>query len=547
MVAPPSPPLQQQQSHSTSLSPALGALSPRTPDDAIFTQRRPGGSGDSGRSVSSMRRRVASGAAAAFSRSIDDDDAASHGRVLPPVPVELSSATLSEARHRTAAEPTPISSLPGFSEAVNGARKPSALALGAAFGQRVRSLAVGWTAGAGTESATAQPTAGATSWLRGRLSSSNLGGAQRDAALLPPISLDSQSSFGRLRDTGAAHVASASKRSFVSDEKDEPVYSDDEGEPEDSIRVIQAGNIMMEQSVYADPADWTSPPRFTASKHVSHPATEGSDIGVTCMEQSPSQSYVEPRAFADGASQLTRRESRFKEVWTPDAVPRSALSATSSSSMSQANVARATLSPHSRANSFITAPVTSGSVAGTSTYSLVAPSTASTALAEMGASLRWSQKFPEGTHMSRARSSRLSVAGLAGGLPAARMSGIWSEKEKEKDKGYGDDGLQIPTLTYNDAGSDDYADETKPSRRGSIMRSLGRRRSNTSRIQSAETRNALRFLAKRREDVDDDSPDGQARMGGVGAPLCQEEERVAKWNTFKWVLFISVIVVSVAP
>lgn len=108
--------------------------------------------------------------------------------------------------------------------------------------------------------------------------------------------------------------------------------------------------------------------------------------------------------------------------------------------------------------------------------SFLSASSASITLESIGRSLQWTQKFPQGRHLSRAKSRT--------------------------------------TLRSTDSVTAISADDGK----------------GTSKDMLAEARAGLRLLAKRREDVLQDQDD-------------LTPSRVAKWNYFKWSLFLSVLVV----
>ncbi|KAK0545016.1 hypothetical protein OC846_004487 [Tilletia horrida] len=219
--------------------------------------------------------------------------------------------------------------------------------------------------------------------------------------------------------------------------------------------------------------------------------------------------------------------------------------------------------------------------------SLLSAASASSALSELSESLRWAQKFPEGKHLSRARLSVVSMS------------------NKEKSASGSDEVEIVPTLGYGgSAGSDG-------SRRNSsrlsalnlngLLRAPRSWRSEEENQTLNETRSGLRFLAKRREEVeeadydvhatfgaspslahnigsrgdhggrhldhDDDADSWQDDMGGpkhyvtsaathVQPPSTHDipslgelpdssepPPRKAKWNTFKIVLFISMLII----
>ncbi|KAE8258502.1 hypothetical protein A4X13_0g1648 [Tilletia indica] len=216
--------------------------------------------------------------------------------------------------------------------------------------------------------------------------------------------------------------------------------------------------------------------------------------------------------------------------------------------------------------------------------SLLSAASASSALSELSESLRWAQKFPEGKHLSRARSSVVSLG-----------------KDKDKDKGMSGGGEMeiVPTLGYAGApGSGNIRNSRSRLSALSLNGLLGAPRAWRSEEENQtlnETRSGLRFLAKRREEVEeaeydlnasfapharhqngdedeygDDDGMWEDEMGGpkrfVGSIPSQHSmpqmdshssshsmpqiegfpeppPRKARWNIFKWVLFISTIVI----
>ncbi|CAD6888041.1 unnamed protein product [Tilletia laevis] len=220
--------------------------------------------------------------------------------------------------------------------------------------------------------------------------------------------------------------------------------------------------------------------------------------------------------------------------------------------------------------------------------SLLSAASASSALSELSESLRWAQKFPEGKHLSRARSSVVSL-----GL-----------KDKDKSMGGGGGGggeVEImPTLGYAGApGSGSIRNSRSRLSILSLNGLLGAPRAWRSEEQNQtlnDTRSGLRFLAKRREEVEEadydlnasfapharhpnevdeygeDEGEWEDDMGGrkrfVGSLPSQHSmppmtslstehsmpqiegfpeppPRQPRWNIFKWVLFISTIVIFV--
>jgi hypothetical protein len=409
----------------------------------------------------------------------------------------------------------PLAELPGFEEAVRAnARRPSALSFGAgasAFGERVRSLAAGWTA----PSVPAVP----DGWFRSRSAA-----APRESGLLPPIALESGESSASSDEEQKIRRMETSHKDGYGDE--------DEELPEQTIRVIQSGNIILEQNVH--PSSWYED---LPTRRVSTQRRAAADTKIVEERRSSDSSdeawHVQALPYEPPAS-----KDRRAQAWI--ASPRSPQSSTASAFDTASvppSVGGHQVADDSRAGAALSVPSSvapSRAPSSLSFASLLAPSHASSALADVGASLRWSQKFPEGAHMSRARSSRLSMPVLApsASTQGGRRGSMWSFGEKEKDAG-----TTIPTLSYDAASEDEDDWGHKPH---------SRRKSRTS---LAETRNGLRFLALKREEVeieDDASFVSTLRpeKEGVGQPLCQETERKARWNTFKWVLFISVIVVS---
>lgn len=151
--------------------------------------------------------------------------------------------------------------------------------------------------------------------------------------------------------------------------------------------------------------------------------------------------------------------------------------------------------------------------------SLLSSNSAASTLSELGASLRWSQKFPEGKHMMRAK-SRKSLLNLNGEL--SNSSGFDSNLN-----GNG----RSKSISFS--GNVNPSSEKVP---------MGLNRRSSSRIKLAEMRNGLRFLAKDRFEVLDDGDE----LNEIGKMGHQEDDggRRAKWNVFKICLFISVVVVS---
>lgn len=246
-------------------------------------------------------------------------------------------------------------------------------------------------------------------------------------------------------------------------------------------------------------------------------------------------------ARSSTASPLTsqRRGSRFTEIWSPDQGNNAPLPPIPVEQPShQYNAVRASQEPSatslptqgermskqlsaasgfSRDSSRLSAPISPHasvqfSAPGcTRTDSMLSAASAATTLSELGESLRWAHKFPEGRHMSRAMSRASMIGGRRiSGLPPGSANASAST---------------LPTLGYSAGGS------VAASRASFGSRAL------------AETRNGLRFLAKRRRDVDEDL---DAHDALVERPDADQNEvpRPAKWNKFKWILFISVLVVS---
>jgi hypothetical protein len=108
---------------------------------------------------------------------------------------------------------------------------------------------------------------------------------------------------------------------------------------------------------------------------------------------------------------------------------------------------------------------------------LISPSSAAITLESIARSLQWTQKFPQGLHLSRAR-SRMTLRS-----------------------------------THDDNSS-----------------TISTKNSKEARNMLAEVRDGLRLLAKRREDVLEETDE-------------QEASRMAKWNYFKWALFLSTLIV----
>lgn len=109
---------------------------------------------------------------------------------------------------------------------------------------------------------------------------------------------------------------------------------------------------------------------------------------------------------------------------------------------------------------------------------LVSPSSATITLEGIARSLQWTQRFPQGLHFSRVK-SRTALHGTC------------------------DDSSAVSTYNGKEA-----------------------------RDMLAEVRSGLRMLAKRREDILEESDR-------------QPSSRLAKWNSFKWALFLSTLIVLV--
>lgn len=195
------------------------------------------------------------------------------------------------------------------------------------------------------------------------------------------------------------------------------------------------------------------------------------------------------------------------------------------------------------------------------TSELLNTSAVSSALAELAASLRWSSKFPEGAHMTRARSGALSrrLSGIGMLEDGEQRSHIHSRRQStlavDQSNDIGDLGMQ----------------KLMPPERGSVSsatsRSSGRLSTGWTRrlgtklrpgfVPDAETRQGLRFLAKTRHEIEaedngtffgyyDHGSDGQLlAQPGFGAGSSNRfSGRRAKWNTFKLVLIVSILLVS---
>ncbi|KAL9936570.1 hypothetical protein V8E36_004638 [Tilletia maclaganii] len=242
------------------------------------------------------------------------------------------------------------------------------------------------------------------------------------------------------------------------------------------------------------------------------------------------------------------------------------------------------------------------SAALTRPTSLLSAASASSALSELSESLRWAQKFPEGKHLSRARSSMISMLG----------------KDKDsKEKSAAADVAVLSALGYSGAAAP--AESPSPNIRNSrsrlsalslngILKAPRAWRSEEENQTISETRSGLRFLAKRREEVEEEeynvdatfAPDASLHAGrskshdaaGKFDHAAEDDEsdyddaweddmggrrryvvslpskhsmphlgggsssevavlnnpsvsspRKARWNTFKWVLFLSTIIV----
>lgn len=166
--------------------------------------------------------------------------------------------------------------------------------------------------------------------------------------------------------------------------------------------------------------------------------------------------------------------------------------------------------------------------------SLLSTNSVQSALSELGASLRWSQKFPEGKHMSRAK-SRKSLLNLSSSSTGVGENGL------ERGKSTISFGNDVNPSNERAPGSNfgiGVGSSSSSSFSGGGGGGLNRRPS--SRMKLSEMRNGLRFLAKDKLQVLDDGDDQIRERNGFQD--VDDVGRRAKWNNFKICLFISVVI-----
>ena len=290
------------------------------------------------------------------------------------------------------------------------------------------------------------------------------------------------------------------------------------------IRVIKAGNIILEslpseRSLPEGPAR-TQHPMISSTSRASHrPISSVPSIHIEQQQQTPLQS-------------MPSRPDSFVPF-------------TESSRTPVAPMHGHLTNGFTSASSGLTVDAVNGKTfqdpspmpAGDSSNVLLSTFSVSNALSDLAASLRWSSKFPEGAHMTRARSGALS----------RRLSAFSTMDEKKDGSSMFDEGDlgRVNQLGYLDP----HPRHDSVNRRGKKEQ-----KDNQKLFPDAETREGLRFLAKARHEVESEDASSLLDYGDRDAladaifPTQFSNAttfRKAKWNSFKIVLFVSILTVSI--